>query len=857
MAPVERRGSPPVAPAAPRSAGSGGAGRPGDRGRASAPSRRPYVEAPRSRQRGKAEPRIQARDLGRKGPLTAFSHLARTQLWSVTGDALITASLATTVFFNSDPNAPREKVALYLLLTVAPFAVASPFIGPLLDRMSSGRRWMIFGAALGRALAAFLLIGDLENARFYLWAFLMLVLSKIHLISKSAVLPTTVRNDAELVEANSKLSLLGALAGVAGGLPGFILAKLVGPQITVGLALAAFLVTALEAFQLPINRVAEQDVGAAERSELQGAGIIRAAEAMSALRFVVGFLTFAILFDFRSAQVPNLWYGLVALAAQAGFLGGSSLAPSLRRRFTEEHLIMVGVGFACVAASLAALLTGLGPAALLAFAIGAAASVSKQGFDSLVQRDAPDANRGRSFARFESRFQVVWVIGAFIPVVIPIPQRLAAATIAFVCVFAALSYWAGHRQIRAAAAGLRPPIPPREPLHLRVYHLFRPPSHAPAEPDPGWQPVEYVPAGPLITGFLTDPDLELEPGPDGDPAVHETVDPEGFPPLAPSNPLVGGRWRSPEPEELFTTDGPLPMPPPEATPTGLFAPAVGAVVPLAAAPLPTIADEPAAPAEWPPVDPDPGDPTWFGSAFDTVDLTTAPSPLDPSAPPPTEPAAGPDPAPVAPVRPAVDPVGPAIEPVEPVGPAVEPVTSAIAEPWPPAPSWPEPSGSQPPPAERRAPEPSGPEPSWAEPTWGASSPAGPSDAGAGAAEPAWSTPDVAAPERSAPVDPPSSGSAIDDLSVVPSDPSAAELWVPGSRSAPPSPLAQPSLFDEPATDADLEHVLAVPDSDGARMTDDATTDDSTSGRTTVDGMPPARPEIIDGWESRQPRWRDD
>ena len=29
--------------------------------------------------------------------------------------------------------------------------------------------------------------------------------------------------------------------------------------------------------------------------------------------------------------------------------------------------------------------------------------------------DAPDANRGRSFARFETRFQLAWVIGAFIP----------------------------------------------------------------------------------------------------------------------------------------------------------------------------------------------------------------------------------------------------------------------------------------------------------------------------------------------------------------------------------------------------------------------------------------------------------
>ena len=55
------------------------------------------------------EPRIAARDLGRRGPISAFSRLARTHLLSVAGDALFTIGLATTVFFNSDPNAPRTE----------------------------------------------------------------------------------------------------------------------------------------------------------------------------------------------------------------------------------------------------------------------------------------------------------------------------------------------------------------------------------------------------------------------------------------------------------------------------------------------------------------------------------------------------------------------------------------------------------------------------------------------------------------------------------------------------------------------------------------------------------------------------
>ena len=45
-------------------------------------------------------------------------------------------------------------------------------------------------------------------------------------------------------------------------------------------------------------------------------------------------------------------------------------------------------------------------------AIGAAAG--RLGFDSLLQRDGPDAVRGRAFAKFETRFQLVWVVGGMI-----------------------------------------------------------------------------------------------------------------------------------------------------------------------------------------------------------------------------------------------------------------------------------------------------------------------------------------------------------------------------------------------------------------------------------------------------------
>ena len=95
-------------------------------------------------------------------------------------------------------------------------------------------------------------------------------------------------------------------------------------------------------------------------------------------------------------------------------------------------------------------------AAVIALAVGTAASVGRLAFDSIIQRDAPDANFGRSFARFETRFQLVWVIGSFIPVVVPIPSRIGFLVITIASGFAAFAYVGGQR--RAAARGEQPRV---------------------------------------------------------------------------------------------------------------------------------------------------------------------------------------------------------------------------------------------------------------------------------------------------------------------------------------------------------------------------------------------------------------
>ncbi|HET9547974.1 MAG TPA: hypothetical protein VFO97_09070, partial [Desertimonas sp.] len=53
--------------------------------------------------------------------------------------------------------------------------------------------------------------------------------------------------------------------------------------------------------------------------------------------------------------------------------------------------------------------------------------------------DAPQANRGRAIATFETRFQLSWAIAAMIPVMVTISDR-AGALVVFVACGGGLAY---------------------------------------------------------------------------------------------------------------------------------------------------------------------------------------------------------------------------------------------------------------------------------------------------------------------------------------------------------------------------------------------------------------------------------
>jgi hypothetical protein len=389
--------------------------------------------------------------------VSPFTRLARTHAASVAGDTLIAIALSGSLFFNVDPSDARFKVGLYLALTMAPFAVVAPLVGPALDQARGGRRWMIVGANALRAVICLLMIDDVHSLLLFPEAFALLVLTKSYHVAKSALVPTTVQSDGELVEANSKLSLLSGIMGFVAAIPGGIALKIFDAEGVLVLAVVVFAVAAFLGARLPASQVADAPATKQERDELRGAGILLAASAMGLLRGIVGFMTMLLAFDLRTGDAPSWHFGVVLGVSVLGSLAGALVAPLLRRSTNEENILLVLLGLTVVTALASAYVGGLTGAAVLAFAVGIAATAGKLAFDALVQRDAPDANRGRSFARFETRFQLIWVIGAMIPVIIPIAARVGFVGVAIAAGFAAFTFATGMR-----AAHRRHPTPVAE-----------------------------------------------------------------------------------------------------------------------------------------------------------------------------------------------------------------------------------------------------------------------------------------------------------------------------------------------------------------------------------------------------------
>src|SRR5215471_4866510 len=131
------------------------------------------------------------------------------------GDAFVAVALAGTIFFSTSVDQARGKVALFLLITMAPFAVLAPFIGPMLDRVQDGRRYTLAGTLLARGLLCWGMSAAVKNPLTLLpSAFGILVLQKAYGVARASVAPRLLPPEITLVKANAR-SALAALVAAA------------------------------------------------------------------------------------------------------------------------------------------------------------------------------------------------------------------------------------------------------------------------------------------------------------------------------------------------------------------------------------------------------------------------------------------------------------------------------------------------------------------------------------------------------------------------------------------------------------------------------------------------------------------
>lgn len=393
-----------------------------------------------------------------------FTRLARTHVFSTSGDVFFFIALSGSLFFTVSADAARPRVILALLFTMAPFAIVAPFMGPALDRIRGARSLMITGVGAAQFVLCLVTARHLDDLALYPLAFSLLVLGKTYSISKSSLVPALVPDREELVNANARLTLIGVGAGIVAGLPAAGILALFGSEWVLRVGAIVYLIGGALALRIPRVRgvrvsrePARDEVEALGERELHLPSVRLAGTAMAVLRMGVGFLALLLAFSFKQAGESAWVFGAALAVSSLGTFVGAVVAPRLRRRIREEWILVASLLLPAVASLFVARFYDRFTALIAALVLGMGASAGKLAFDSVLQRDAPDAIRSRTFARFETRFQIVNVVGALIPVVLLPSPRLGLLGLSIALGFAGLSYLGGLRAGRDRSDAPPPP----------------------------------------------------------------------------------------------------------------------------------------------------------------------------------------------------------------------------------------------------------------------------------------------------------------------------------------------------------------------------------------------------------------
>jgi hypothetical protein len=356
---------------------------------------------------------------------------------SVAGDTFVAFALAGSVFFDVPVGEAKGKVALYLALTMAPLAVAGPVLVPLLDR-AGPRRAISFAAAAGRVVVALYAASRFQTLLFYPSAFLLLVFSRVHAITKNGLSMAYAGPNEGLVRANARLGRIGVGGALLATGPALALLHFGDAEAALYGAAVVYAVAAMLNLRLPNPRVRGGE------AEVSRTGSIRALTApaigAAGLRAASGFLLFALAFALQESGEPDWWFVVLAGAGTAGGFVGDLLAPRLPSTLREEAVVVACVIGAGVGAVLAFAAYSLAVLVVFGLVVGASAELGRLAFQSLMQRMAPGGAHGRVFVRYEVIFQLAWVAGALIPAMLPIDFRAAFLILAGLYLVAGVGY---------------------------------------------------------------------------------------------------------------------------------------------------------------------------------------------------------------------------------------------------------------------------------------------------------------------------------------------------------------------------------------------------------------------------------
>ncbi len=372
-------------------------------------------------------------------------------------DSAMAVALANTLFFAAASGESKSKVALYLLITIAPFAVIAPLIGPALDRLQHGRRVALaLSFGLRTALAVLLIMNyDGASGSFPSWvlypcALAMMVFSKSFSVLRSAVTPRVMPPTIDLVRVNARLTMFGLLGGtivggaIAGGVEfaGTHLFKLPGALFVVVAATVAGALLSMRiprwvevtAGEVPATLSYRQDseplhrswhsevkrVGGTLRQPL-GRNIITSLWGNCTIKVMVGFLFLYPAFVAKAhradgwAQLAML--GIIGAAAGIGnFVGNFT---SARLKLGRPSVLVVRCTVAVCAVALAASVAGtLAAAAIATLITSGASAIAKASLDASLQDDLPEESRASAFGRSESTLQLAWVLGGAVGVLV-------------------------------------------------------------------------------------------------------------------------------------------------------------------------------------------------------------------------------------------------------------------------------------------------------------------------------------------------------------------------------------------------------------------------------------------------------